>query len=198
MKPLRLHRHERQDAEGRRSFDDIIVQHARIGEGVRHRQGGARLPPAHRAHGQRRRIVELSPRPRSGSDAPATPADSKVQSMTLDRRKPPSRSGSACVAIQAGGIPGRWPRPRSQLPETLSHSDRIAGDFRLLTPESRMKERRRKSPAAAVFSTSGTVNGGNGCLWHFAAAFSRSINRTLRHEAGEGRTRVIAPSSETP
>ena len=73
---LRLHRHaERQDAKSRRSVRRHHQQHARIGEGVRHRQGGARLPPAHRAHGQRRRIVELSPRPRSGPRRP--PATSR-------------------------------------------------------------------------------------------------------------------------
>ena len=181
---LRLHRHaERQDAEGRRSFRRHHQQHARIGEGVRHRQGGARLPPAHRAHGQRRRIVELSPRPRSGSRRPPRQADFR-ESPVHDTRRRESRPAEVGQRPQIRlRHSGRHSEPRSQLPENpRSHSDRIAGgDFRLSTRRNPQKRRTPQeiSCGVSVFSTSGTANGGKPCRpWRSQRRFSRSSDRS--------------------
>ena len=173
---LRLHRHaERQDAKSRRSVRRHHQQHARIGEGVRHRQGGARLPPAHRAHGQRRRIVELSPRPRSGPRRPPRQADFR-EGPVHDARRRESRPAEVGQRPQIRlRHSGRHSGPRSQLPENpRSHSDRIAGgDFR------KRRTPQEISCGVPVFSMSGTANGGRPCRpWRSRRRFSRSSGQS--------------------
>ncbi len=181
---LRLHRHaERQDAKSRRSVRRHHQQHARIGKGVRHRQGSPRLAPAYRAHGQRRRIVELSPRPRSGPRRTPRQADFR-EGPVHDARRRESRPAEVGQRPQIRlRHSGRHSGPRSQLPENpRSHSDRIAGgDFRLLTRRNPQKRRTPQeiSCGVPVFSMSGTANGGRPCRpWRSRRRFSRSSGQS--------------------
>ena len=146
-----LHRHaERQDAEGHRGIRRDHQQHARIGKGVQHRQGGPYLAPAHRAHGEGRRTVELHPHARPRPDGAARKANLR-EGAADDARRCQGRTGKVGERTQIRlRHSGRHPGSRSELPQDpRPDPDRdTGGDFRVLNRPCSRITKAAGSPAA--------------------------------------------------